>query len=123
MKAEELRIGNLVNFFDDNTIFVVTEINSIGIGVENKEEATWIELDRFEPIPLTEEWLTKLGFKGRIDFKWIDIVGIQIRGDKYYLAPKDLSNVIFHSIVEIKHVHQLQNIHFALTSKELKIKE
>lgn len=116
MDVRELRIGNFVSLFGlgETVEFPLTEPRFIR--VLNGEY-------KVEPIPLTEEWLIKFRFGGRPDFKWNGIVGIQIGDGKYYLALKDLSNVLFHSIVEIKYIHQLQNIYFALTGEELTIKQ
>ena len=63
MKASELRIGNKIKFMDDGTIFTVVSIDLKGAGLENTDEFAWIEFESLEPIPLTEEWLLKLGFK------------------------------------------------------------
>lgn len=56
MKANELRIGNLVNFRDEDHIFLVTKIDNLGIGVKDSEQETWIEYDCFDPIKITEDW-------------------------------------------------------------------
>lgn len=124
MNANELRIGNFVYgieqgyketalpvacIHNDNTIRL--QVGDETVGCYNSKIIT--------PIPITKDWLGKFGFDGRNDFKWLGIVGVQLRDDKYYISLKDLSNVLFHSIVEIKHVHQLQNLYFALTGEEL----
>lgn len=51
INKEELRIGNLVKYHDDDTLFIVTEIDQLGIRVKNEEQETWIEYDCFSPIP------------------------------------------------------------------------
>lgn len=77
---------------------------------------------QYDPIPLTEEWLVKLGFK------WIE----ESQGyfDKNHAVYLWVIGVIeFHPFctndedcqIEIKHVHQLQNLCFALTQNELEI--
>src|SRR5690554_6792686 len=58
MKTNELRIGNLIQDFKDLTVLEVTSINRVGFGVD-KVVGVW----GCEPIPLTEEWLDKLGFE------------------------------------------------------------
>ena len=123
MDARELRIGNFVN-----------QTKEWGESIEPKviqwDDSTWYRIgdclaffEDYEPIRLTEEWILKFGFDGRKDFKWKSIVGIQLSDGKYYLSLKDLSNVLFHSVVQIKFVHQLQNLYFALTGDELTIKK
>ena len=117
MKATDLRIGNLVlrkDLFDNKQKFKET------IVCHNAITACYTNNDNFQPIPLTEEWLLKFGYKGRKDFKWNgSIVGIQIKDGKFYLGIKDLGNVLFHSVVEIKTVHHFQNLYYFLTNEEL----
>lgn len=63
VKPTDLRVGNLVNYDEDNTIFTVTAIDDMGISVKNKDEETWMEFECFSPIPITEEFLLKMGFR------------------------------------------------------------
>ena len=118
---KELRIGNWVISPHDDTIQVV------GI---NPEETLDILIDkggmashRTNPIPITKKWLKRLGFKLKTDYEI-----------NYLLSPKDENGSrlnfrlldkglkiqfnMFHA-VEIQHVHQLQNLYFALTGEEL----
>ena len=71
MEVRELRIGNLVYFNGNhNEIGVVSEIIKKGvtkftpykIGINHRIDI-YYEIDKLEPIPLTEEWLLKFGFK------------------------------------------------------------
>ena len=63
MKANELRIGNLV-YTKGEDIVIVNEINNDGINGEF--DLCWasyfFENESIQPIPLTEEWLVKFGF-------------------------------------------------------------
>lgn len=111
MKANELRIGNYVYALKSSSEPII-------IGDDYN---LYLSRD-YQPIPLTEEWLLKMGFKGRVDFKWNNNVGIQIVDNKYYFAFKDLSNVLFHSVIECKDVHQVQNVYYSLTNEELTIR-
>ena len=77
--------------------------------------------EELEPIPLTEEWLLKFGFKEDGHYnsakRWMGIFNqplIQCNG--YFTIPNYFST-------EIKYVHTLQNLYFALTCEELTIKE
>ena len=69
LTAKDLRIGNWVqNQFGTPyqvTASVILEFSNFGV--------------KDEPIPLTEEWLLRFGFKGRNDFKWNQKIGIQIK--------------------------------------------
>lgn len=58
-------------------------------------------------IPLTEEWLNKLGVK-------------QIAMNKFKHISSGLD---LECSYELKYVHQLQNLYFALTGKELQLKQ
>lgn len=132
MKAEELRIGNLAN---ENDIGVI-EIKSIEDGFcwvsKVKNNAHFhLDVNQINPIPLTEEWLLKFGFekKGeafRHEYWYINDFHIQIHGDRFPLriwggeSAPHLTQYIGH---KTKHVHQLQNLYFALTGEELTIKD
>jgi hypothetical protein len=120
MKANELRIGNLVCYSEDNTIFKIYAIERDGFSVENQIEATWIECGEFEPIPLTEEWLKKNGFERKGLNGYLTIFTPCGKG----LVFKDNYFIFAGVTIEtpIKYVHQLQNLYFALTSEELTFK-
>ena len=110
MKATELRIGNLVEYKFSNTGFQNVEftLKDFRFGFEEN-------INRYRPIPLTEEWLLKFGFisnpyKDRYEFGDIDVECDKTKGKtELWLAGSP----------HIKHVHQLQNLYFALTGKEL----
>lgn len=117
MKANELRIGNLV--YDNERIYQIYSGTEIG----NKHND-----NNFKPIPLTEEWLVKFGFKKVGEYYdkafnggalRIDEVQIMIfKGSDYALnIAMDYDCIILP--IEVKHVHQLQNLYFALTGEEL----
>jgi hypothetical protein len=129
MTANELRIGNYVYFHGD-----VEEINMVdGFGVIGREEQPSYSIDEFEPIPLTEEWILKFEgfFKdgehlsiGRYDYKycfkyrdWADNWAFYI---EYTDSPNSNDDGVKYPIAfDIKYVHQLQNLYFALTGEEL----
>ena len=113
--ANELRIGNWVNYDNTETPFCVTETSETGIGVKNSEEETWIEIDQFYPIPLTSEILEKCGFvRNALVAQHNDIIFYDdhfgIKGMLGVVKPNN-----------INHLHQLQNLFYALTNEELKI--
>lgn len=116
MEAKELRLDNLVYYkHSEDTDEVIHSVNKLDIDVN--------KIYNYKPIPLTEDWLIKFGFKGRVDFKWKMNIGVQIIDNNIYFAFKDIGNVIFHSMIMVKHVHQLQNLYFALTGEGLTIKD
>jgi len=115
MKVNELRIGNYVYFHGD-----VEEINMVdGFGVIGREEQPLCSIDEFEPIPLTEEWLLKFGFEKADEIYFIEF-GVYSMTIKEYEKGKYILNPETHfNYVDIEYVHQLQNLYFALTGKEL----
>lgn len=73
----------------------------------------------YAPIPLTEEWLIKLGFDSLQD-GWY---GYKL--DKLSFSWNVYDNKVRfmgHIIVYIEYLHQLQNAVFALTGEELTLK-
>tara|TARA_R110002111_G_scaffold117530_1_gene179658 strand:- start:1308 stop:1625 length:318 start_codon:yes stop_codon:yes gene_type:complete len=105
MIANELRIGNyleddignLIKIDRDSLPFIVTK---------------WIKCHH--PIPLTEEWLVKFGFSLQSKEMYFNY-GMSIwKCNEMFICNKN--GMI------IKHVHQLQNLYFALTNEELTIK-
>lgn len=115
MEARGLRIGNLIRDNINSRDVVVTpelikDISDWGTSMLMTNPPKPV----FKPIPLTEEWLLMFGFNG-----W-DI-------GHYTLA---LTNGNFFHIDNespiarnVKYVHQLQNLYFALTGEELKLKD
>lgn len=128
MTANELRIGSIIDF--DGMKSIVKEIDNQGVVVFIKEtdETEWIDLFQFTPITLTEEILLKSGFEitknDEYPFKYVINKGMRNE-----VEIEDLNSttcfVLSHgrrfSVVKIKHLHQLQNLYFALTGTELKI--
>jgi hypothetical protein len=119
MKAEELRLGNWVN---PNFPMQVTCIykDEILCDFEGNEGDMW----EFDPkdlngIPLTEEWLKKFGFeKDGPHWYWFSTKDRFTDIGYSYSIEEEV--IEFHDLkVPIKYVHQLQNLYFALTGKEL----
>jgi len=127
IKANELRIGNLIYNSYTQDVF---SVYSMFIVQFSKTEDTNIK-----PVLLTEEWLLKFGFKN-IKEHWVKYDdkpegfhtnSICIIQHKDLFSRKHLSfsfsasgNYNPNSIdFEVKYVHQLQNLYFALTGEEL----
>jgi hypothetical protein len=135
MKASELRIGNLVDL--GNRIAKIIEIGHLSCVVADLEETqdTIEDYERTEPIPLTEEWLLKFGFenidKGDNDYitysdsnhDYYLQIDVRRKDSKYTILDNTVNELISFSMVDIVYVHQLQNLYFALTGKELTIKQ
>lgn len=112
MKANELRIGNWFIQYDEPEEF----------------DGDFYHLSDIKFIELTREWLNKFGFK----FIWGG------SGEDYVFSYGEKCNTIDliqrgnifkyglrlgSCEIQIKYVHQLQNLYFALTGEELTIKQ
>jgi len=112
MKASELRIGNLV-YDSENFDY---QIQGYEFYLDIVED--------FNPIQLTEEWLLKFGFKllCRKDNNGYNETLFYMGKTGYLLIQLDEGwGCKFLQGNKLKHVHQLQNLYFALTGEELKI--
>jgi hypothetical protein len=142
MKAltpQELRIGNFVTYKDYGTSTIV-RLDSEGfcsILPCNWTGPIGKVLQEIEPIDLTEDWLKKFGFKKIEESPFTEDISL-----KYWVnnrvclffnesPPEDTWLIGWadqrfgkYSVVTgrwIHHVHELMNIHFALTGEELTI--
>lgn len=116
MTTNELRIGNLV--YDEIEVCKVDAIfnDFVRVLCDN----TVINLFEPKTIPITEEWLLKMGFENNhssVNFKTFYNNGFDYRIELY-----SDGKVFFDELREIQYVHQLQNLYFALTGEELTIK-
>ncbi len=128
MKANELRIGN---YFTDKEGNILTCLG-VASGVEYQEpDVVWYgdELGFYEhvedckPILLTEQWFLDFGMqKDESQETFYFPIGVNIR------VGKDAWQDQFHSYnikdktfggLYCEYVHQLQNLYYALTGKEL----
>jgi hypothetical protein len=120
MKSTELRIGNKLQI--GRKIITVSAIDSSEI-VTQKEG--YISLGQYQPsgIHLTEEILVKAGFEGDINFGYgKDCVELNyITTDDYFQLEFKVSSSKRWLLINIKHVHELQNLYFYLTGTELNI--
>lgn len=133
ISVKELRIGNLVYIFN-NREAEVTDVSRHGCWVNLLEpeemQSLSHKVNNISPIPLTEEWLVRLGWE------WNE------RTNSYERTPNEkephgaarmhlefraingsykMFNYVLKAIIaeRIWYVHQLQNLYFALTGKEL----
>ena len=125
MKATELRIGNLVIY--EQTTHYITLVDNLGC-IETRwinqliNESDYIcSIGTIKPIPLTEEWLLKFGFKkdtwtdnGLIIGSWWNNGSILITDDFKLDGQEQMKS--------LQYVHQLQNLYFALVGEELTFK-
>jgi hypothetical protein len=119
MDVKELRIGNWINHRHSKLSFIVSEINAF-----NQNTVNGIELSDCEPIPLTKDWLLKFGFfiaetNGTLEATLINF--------RYTVQTANDYNGFFFCdgeivLINFEYVHQLQNLFFSLSGKELILK-
>ena len=124
MKANELRIGNLVNYKyynpnPNNTEWLFTAVEIVGINqstfiFKHLNSKTKYKIGELHPIPLTEEWLLRFGFKkGGVNAIFWTLNNVDVwELDEGFANDLDLP---------ILYVHQLMNLYHSLTNQELEI--
>jgi hypothetical protein len=120
MKANEFRIGNCV--LDNNGN--IREINIDILSFIQISTTTRLKIIGFEPIPLTEEWLLKFGFE-KTEWDNFNSYRLMICNNNYIIVLYSDGNCEVGDIItcKIEYLHQFQNLYFAITGEELKIKE
>ena len=111
MKAQELRIGNLISYhgrvIEVEGVFLHTIYHNAGFDSDTDESCR-----PFKPIHLTEQWLIDFGFERGVDY-WF-------KGDVILdISPEGLSYRFHYNIIQ--YVHCLQNLYFALTGEDLQL--
>lgn len=132
IQAKELRIGNWVinrerywsgkstqfRDFDANVLEIFEDKLKINVDMEYQDYSC------IHPIPLTKDILLKCGFKDRASFNEVIFesafthYSIILMNEKYHLHCEDEDE---HFNFRIESLHQLQNLYFALTGKELEV--
>ena len=139
LTANELRIGNLFDHFEDG-VLPIEEIKKDSDGFDGyyavfRNNSIKCRIDYLDPIPLTEEWLLKFGFEINDDLG--DEIYYQIPEEKngygicfdhnditfykYYGNGAENVHTLIYDEKHLQSVHQLQNIYFSLTNTELKL--
>jgi hypothetical protein len=145
MKANELRIGNWIKYTTDKELTrryhnTLAQVDiDILMDVEHFIKSKW-----FAPLPLTPEILEKCGFiktsysnhksnpyisqeirdldffDHRFNNMVLSGVGRPIEFYEVEYCPLDIEERTY--IAKLNHLHQLQNLYYALTNQELEIK-
>lgn len=120
MEAKELRIGNWVKHKYSGVVSIDLHALSL-VNIQSSEKIDII----YQPILLTEEWLLKFGFEKRIT----ENISIQYFTGENPITRDWLFEILWlngyefpfyrNGCFQIKYVHQLQNLYFALTNQEL----
>lgn len=120
MKANELRIGNYVKIDLKGSLEIKDEpitVSQIMDLLYNGEKSSF----HYNPIPLTEDWFRNFSFlsvnlreKNYNTIYFLDVnefrIEVHINTMTVFVEEKE---------VDCEFVHQLQNLHFALSNKEL----
>ena len=122
MEAKELRIGNYIQGYLEPPIseWIETTVYLETLRAILKSPET----HGYRPIPLTEEWLIRFGFKSMpskamtvsFDKNKLQIV---LAGNFMYKEGRTYFNSWCINDWQPEYVHQLQNLYFALTGEEL----
>lgn len=113
MNAKNFRLGNLV--YDTEGKVNIINLEALNYFLKYGETKSC----QAKSILLTEEWLLKFGFRN-VDGEYL------LDDFRYNLLKTDTFNGILFCdgikvLREVRYVHQLQNLFFALTGKELEI--
>lgn len=128
LTAQDLRVGNYINY--ENTTHIVTELHQEKIihnWINSLSDGYVTRYNQILSIPITIKELDSLGFIE--DFEIIENVKgywndtkyfVELIGDDYWFSElKKNGEIIQHLPVDF--VHELQNVYFFFTKKELKI--
>lgn len=133
INPKELRIGNII-YCITNKLNVVVQWPHPAQVVINVQwpdgggcEHVHADLEECVPIPLTSEWLGRCGFTKQGDGSFYIQVGntlyLEFDNDlSCSIIPETWSGSAVYTFADISHLHQLQNLYFALTGEELTIK-
>lgn len=137
MNNRELRLGNFIQQSSIKAGGSIIEKMKVGapngfLKVNAEYFMFYLDSYLFSPIPITEEWLIKFGFlKTSIDGNFYSLYlndsdeesfsrqRIEVIGLKYIELCR--SGICFKRF-ECKYIHELQNLYYALTGKELELR-
>lgn len=113
MNINELRLGNYVMDIDNDILPVTTDtFYWISECVRNEDD--------YKPIELTEDILLKCGFiSDEITFELNGFMLGWFKNNEFYYLPTN--QISYRNKIEIKYLHQLQNLYFAIIGSELNV--
>ena len=133
MEVKELKINNIVSIVGQPS----GERFNYSIPSGQSIDMIFVERNNHypKPIPLTEEWLVKFGFV-KDEYDWCSIcfftdykelaekmtISINLKSYRCAMFENEDESACYTSKI-MKHVHQLQNLYFALTNEELTINQ
>ena len=124
IQANELRIGNYLQF-GDKTMRAGNLVNGEFWYVQDLDCVRTVNLSDIEPIPLTEKILSKCGFEKVNHINNYSFFSYNRKnGNKNFICDiyENTTRINSYSIGNhVQYLHQLQNLYFALTGKELEV--
>lgn len=121
LKCTDLRIGNLVYSKETNQHQKIT-----GLTDENPfiDAITfdYTNYDEIEAIPISEEILFNFGYRKEHDIYFKNNSLLRFIGKEIFYSRGEIDDAEFQEyITSIKYVHELQNLYFVLTQRELTV--
>lgn len=134
INSNDLRIGNWVNCTKNSLSFEILELRELYVTlIKENMSCNYSDL---QPVPLTSEMLSSIGFKKVVCYymeikKGLNLeIGLNNPQNEYYCLLRQSNRttnmpnlyddvVLFYS--SLKYVHQLQNLYYTLTNSELEI--
>ena len=118
MEAKELRIGNYFKFGE--LIHTCKPCDILNI---YQSEIAKTSCDEYNPIELTPEILEKCGFiKIKSNYELAECFDYMLQPIIIDMANNSIKiNGVYQNVVVPEYLHQLQNLYFDLTGKELEI--
>lgn len=125
--VKDLRIGNLV--MHRNKVSVIGSLVSVESAPQwgdgrvgfHQETLTAFSQNSIDPIPLSEEWLARLGFVVNKDVHYPmlfkDCYGVWETNGDWHFGIED------GSLRVVKYIHEVMNLYYLLSEQELTIKE
>ncbi len=134
LEVQDLRIGNWIiePGQDEGKPFQIFSIYH----EDKNNKVNGLPIALMQPIPLTEDWLIRFGFEKRfnnddcnlfdlIGYKEMSLTGLN-RGQGFFtladFTGKNGWYLDLQTRTTLTHVHQLQNLYFAISGEELTIK-
>ena len=133
LKSTQLRLGNFImsgnngKFDHDGQIGKVLEIGNEErefeqIYCECEESFEWFFKDNYFGIPLTKDWLVKLGFELKEDeYYEFNKHRVYLINNSFEFEFTFYDNLRVNFFRNYNYVHELQNLYYSITLEELAI--
>lgn len=132
MNANELRLGNLVRYTPPSNPYKAQDLKIKSFGSETailsfgEETGIIAKVSQLEGIPLTEEWLLKLGYRfyknkesGTLCLDYVGKLDIDFYEGKIQIKSRYEEYDLYRHLFGITCVHHIQNLYFALSGEDL----